>query len=101
MPPSHLEAEGFCSTPPTSCCGASQQVGIVRQTESAALKAAGSNKSGPFVRSLAALHTPATLDAGDVENGGLDSTDKAAASADQDDARGSSNCLLAVVEQVL
>lgn len=39
------------------------QVGVVRQTESAALKAAGDNKSAPFTRSLTGLFTAATLDA--------------------------------------
>lgn len=39
------------------------QVGVVRQTESAALKAVGDNKSGPFTRSLTGLYTAATLDA--------------------------------------
>jgi hypothetical protein len=36
---------------------------VVRQTESAALKAAGDNKSAPFTRSLTGLFTAATLDA--------------------------------------
>lgn len=46
------------------CCGASVlQVGVVRQTESAALKAAGDNKSAPFTRSLTGLFTAATLEA--------------------------------------
>jgi len=35
----------------------------VRQTESAALKAAGDNKSAPFTRSLTGLFTAATLEA--------------------------------------
>jgi hypothetical protein len=41
----------------------SAQVGVVRQTESAALKAAGDNKSAPFTRELTALFTAGTLDA--------------------------------------
>jgi len=38
-------------------------VGVVRQVESAALKAQSSTKSAPFVRQLTALYTAATLDA--------------------------------------
>ncbi|KAK9473318.1 DNA mismatch repair protein Msh3 [Dipodascopsis tothii] len=37
------------------------KVGIVRQTETAALKAAGSNKSGPFGRSLVEVYTKGTF----------------------------------------
>jgi DNA mismatch repair protein MSH3 len=56
---------------------AGHKVGLVRQTESAALKAAGNNRGTPFIRELTALLTPATLDAGDVETGGQDSTNYA------------------------
>ncbi len=38
------------------------QVGIVRQTETAALKKAGDNRSAPFTRRLTALYTRATLE---------------------------------------
>ena len=38
------------------------QVGIVRQTETAALKKAGDNRNAPFTRELAALYTRATLE---------------------------------------
>ena len=38
------------------------QVGVVRQVESAAIKKAGDNKSGPFERRMTALHTRATLE---------------------------------------
>lgn len=41
------------------CC----KVGVVRQAESAALKQAGDNKSGPFERRLTGLFTAATLEA--------------------------------------
>jgi hypothetical protein len=51
MCPSHLLAAALL------------QVGVVRQTESAALKAAGDNKSAPFTRSLTGLFTAATLEA--------------------------------------
>jgi DNA mismatch repair protein MSH3 len=40
-------------------------VGVVRQVESAAIKAASDNKYTPFTRQLTALYTPATLDAGE------------------------------------
>ncbi len=38
------------------------QVGIIRQTETAALKKAGENRNAPFERKLAALYTRATLE---------------------------------------
>ena len=38
------------------------QVGIVRQTETAALKKAGDNRNAPFTRELSALYTRATLE---------------------------------------
>lgn len=42
---------------------AGYKVGVVRQTETAALKAHGANKAGPFTRGLSALYTRATLEA--------------------------------------
>ena len=72
----------------------------MRQAESAALKAVSSNKTGPFVREMSALYTPATLDAGDIETGGLASTSKTAEGDDQDDPS-PSNFLLAVLDEVL
>lgn len=39
-----------------------RQVGVVRQVETAAIKKAGDNKSGPFERRMTALHTRATLE---------------------------------------
>lgn len=39
-----------------------RQVGIVRQTETAALKKAGDNRNAPFTRQLTALYTRATLE---------------------------------------
>ncbi|KAI8469096.1 MAG: muts domain V-domain-containing protein [Monoraphidium minutum] len=41
------------------------KVGVCRQTETAALKAASSNRSAPFERRLTALYTASTLDAGE------------------------------------
>ncbi len=40
-------------------------MGIVRQVETAALKAASANRSAPFERKLTALYTSSTLDAGE------------------------------------
>lgn len=40
---------------------AGHKVGIISQTETAAIKAAGSNKSGPFTRKLTQIYTRATL----------------------------------------
>jgi DNA mismatch repair protein MSH3 len=37
------------------------QVGVVKQTETTALKAAGDNRSAPFTRELSALYTKSTL----------------------------------------
>lgn len=42
---------------------AGYKVGVVKQTETAAIKAHGSNKMGPFCRGLSALYTKATLEA--------------------------------------
>jgi DNA mismatch repair protein MSH3 len=44
---------------------AGHKVGIVRQVETAALKAAGANKSAPFERKMTALYTSSTLEAGE------------------------------------
>jgi DNA mismatch repair protein MSH3 len=45
---------------------ANLKVGVVRQTETAALKAAGSQKSGPFERRLVGLYTKGTLVGADL-----------------------------------
>ena len=39
-------------------------MGVIRQTETAAVKAAGTNKYTPFERKLTALYTRATLEVG-------------------------------------
>eukprot|EP01137_Pigoraptor_chileana_P029742 Opistho-2@15310 len=44
------------------------KVGVVRQTETAALKAAGDTKSKPFTRELKALYTKATLVGEDIDS---------------------------------
>ncbi|CBI31781.3 unnamed protein product, partial [Vitis vinifera] len=46
------------------------KVGVVKQTETAAIKAHGSNKLGPFCRGLSALYTKATLEAAEEVGGG-------------------------------
>ncbi|KAG7154788.1 DNA mismatch repair protein Msh3-like [Homarus americanus] len=46
------------------------KVGVVKQTETAALKAAGSNKTAPFGRELTALYTRSTLIGEDVTPAG-------------------------------
>ena len=46
---------------------AGYKVGVVKQTETAALKAASQRKSGPFSRELSGLYTRATLLGPDVE----------------------------------
>ncbi|ELU13785.1 hypothetical protein CAPTEDRAFT_157997 [Capitella teleta] len=43
------------------------KVGVVKQTETAALKAAGDNRSAPFTRELSALYTKSTLIGEDVD----------------------------------
>jgi len=48
---------------------AGHKVGVVRQTESAAIKAAGDNRNKPFERKLAAVYTRATLEAGALAAG--------------------------------
>lgn len=49
---------------------AGYKVGVVKQTETAAIKAHGSNKLGPFCRGLSALYTKATLEAAEDLGGG-------------------------------
>ncbi|KAK7482631.1 hypothetical protein BaRGS_00026130 [Batillaria attramentaria] len=45
---------------------AGYKVGVVKQTETAALKAAGDNRSAPFTRRLSALYTKSTLIGEDI-----------------------------------
>nr|XP_016434374.1 PREDICTED: DNA mismatch repair protein MSH3-like [Nicotiana tabacum] len=49
---------------------AGYKVGVVKQTETAAIKAHGSNKLGPFGRELSALYTKATLESSEDVGGG-------------------------------
>ncbi|XP_057527766.1 DNA mismatch repair protein MSH3 [Amaranthus tricolor] len=46
------------------------KVGVVKQTETASIKAHGSNRGGPFTRGLSALYTKATIEAVDDLGGG-------------------------------
>ncbi|KAK7115963.1 DNA mismatch repair protein Msh3-like [Littorina saxatilis] len=46
---------------------AGYKVGVVKQTETAALKAAGDNRNAPFMRKLTALYTKSTLIGEDVD----------------------------------
>ncbi|KAI7741994.1 hypothetical protein M8C21_006842, partial [Ambrosia artemisiifolia] len=48
------------------------KVGVVKQTETAAIKAHGVNKVGPFCRGLSALYTKATIEAGEDVGGDED-----------------------------
>lgn len=66
---------------------AGYKVGVVKQTETAAIKAHGSNKAAPFCRGLSALYTKATLEAAPELGGG------------EDMCRGESNYLMCVVEK--
>ncbi|KAK1364228.1 hypothetical protein POM88_039789 [Heracleum sosnowskyi] len=50
--------------------GAGFKVGVIKQTETAAIKAHGSNRLGPFCRGLSALYTKATLEAAEDVGGG-------------------------------
>ncbi|KAH7691828.1 DNA mismatch repair protein MSH3 protein [Dioscorea alata] len=50
--------------------GAGYKVGVVKQTETAAIKAHGENRLGPFARGLSALYTMATIEAAEDMGGG-------------------------------
>lgn len=66
---------------------AGYKVGVVKQTETAAIKSHGSNRSGPFCRGLSALYTKATLEAAE-DVGGM-----------EEGCGGDSNYLACVVEK--
>lgn len=66
---------------------AGYKVGVVKQTETAAIKAHGSNRTGPFCRGLSALYTKATLEAAEDVGGG------------EEGCGSSSNYLVCVVEE--
>lgn len=71
------------------------QVGVVRQTETAALKAQGANRSGPFTRGLSALYTMATLEAAEDLGGEEGEWGGAGAALGEG---GSTNYLLCIVD---
>ncbi|OMO95958.1 DNA mismatch repair protein MutS, core [Corchorus capsularis] len=66
---------------------AGYKVGVVKQTETAAIKAHGSNKLGPFCRGLSALYTKATLEAAEDVGG------------KEEECGGESNYLVCVVDK--
>lgn len=66
---------------------AGYKVGVVKQTETASIKAHGLNRGGPFCRGLSALYTKATLEAAQDLGGG------------EDECGSVSNYLLCVVEK--
>ncbi|KAK6250568.1 DNA mismatch repair protein MutS [Theobroma cacao] len=68
---------------------AGYKVGVVKQTETAAIKAHGSNRVGPFCRGLSALYTKATLEAAEDVGG------------KEEGCGGESNYLVCVVEKGL
>lgn len=68
---------------------AGYKVGVVKQTETAAIKAHGANKGGPFGRGLSALYTKATLEAAEDVGG------------KEEECGGESNYLVCVVDKVL
>ncbi|CAD5329035.1 unnamed protein product [Arabidopsis thaliana] len=49
---------------------AGYKIGVVKQTETAAIKSHGANRTGPFFRGLSALYTKATLEAAEDISGG-------------------------------
>ncbi|KAJ0263290.1 DNA mismatch repair protein MSH3 [Hirschfeldia incana] len=49
---------------------AGYKIGVVKQTETAAIKSHGSNRAGPFFRGLSGLYTKATLEAAEDISGG-------------------------------
>lgn len=51
---------------------AGYKVGVVKQTETAAIKSHGLNRAGPFCRGLSGLYTKATLEAAHDMGGGED-----------------------------
>ncbi|TYH41256.1 hypothetical protein ES332_D12G303100v1 [Gossypium tomentosum] len=72
-----------------SLVSAGYKVGVVKQTETAAIKAHGSNRVGPFGRGLSALYTKATLEAAEDVGG------------KEEGCGAESNYLVSVVEKVL
>ncbi|KAK9810008.1 hypothetical protein WJX72_003290 [[Myrmecia] bisecta] len=79
---------------------AGYKVGVVRQTETAALKAAGSNRYTPFTRKLTALYTRSTLEAGLLDDvGETELAQRSGPGADAWSNAQLSNYLVCIVEQ--
>ncbi|TXG70881.1 hypothetical protein EZV62_005816 [Acer yangbiense] len=92
---------------------AGYKVGVVKQTETAAIKAHGPGRIGPFGRGLSALYTKATLEAAEDVGGGeegfggesnylvcvvdSDSSDKSSCSSSSDDNGGRFDVRIGVV----
>ncbi|KAM0945139.1 putative DNA mismatch repair protein MutS/MSH [Dioscorea sansibarensis] len=73
--------------------GAGYKVGVVKQTETAAIKAHGENRLGPFARGLSALYTMATIEAAEDMGGGGGGGEEEGAGGE------SNNYLVCVVER--
>ena len=80
---------------------AGHAVGVVRQTQTAALKKASGDASGPFERKLTAVFTAATVDAGGVEDVGEGESFAASSSSSSFAAHGcgASAFLLVIAEE--
>lgn len=70
---------------------AGYKVGVVKQTETAAIKSHGANRTGPFFRGLSALYTKATLEAAEDISGGC--------AGEEGFGGGQSNFLVCVVDE--
>ncbi|KFK29055.1 hypothetical protein AALP_AA7G082800 [Arabis alpina] len=68
------------------------KIGVVKQTETAAIKSHGANRTGPFFRGLSALYTKATLEAAQDISGGC---------VVEEGFGGQSNFLVCVVDEVV
>ncbi|XP_009137534.1 DNA mismatch repair protein MSH3 isoform X2 [Brassica rapa] len=69
---------------------AGYKVGVVKQTETAAIKSHGANRAGPFFRGLSGLYTKATLEAAEDISGGC---------VGEEGFGGQSNFLVCVVDE--
>ncbi|KAL0659763.1 hypothetical protein Bca4012_080348 [Brassica carinata] len=69
---------------------AGYKIGVVKQTETAAIKSHGANRSGPFFRGLSGLYTKATLEAAEDISGGC---------VGEEGFGGQSNFLVCVVDE--
>ena len=79
-------------TPCYRLVAAGYKVGVVKQTETAALKAASDKKSGPFSRELTGLYTRTTLLGPDVQGGGGGGEMTAGGGGGGEEVRGGGGC---------